>query len=107
MVVGRLAQLQLLNGGRYAALGASQRVRPVVLPAERGSVFDRDGADLALSVPQHTVWADPRLISDPQREADALAPVLNLDRNTLLRALTTPDKAFVYLARQVDDATTQ
>jgi len=107
VVVGRLAQLQLLNGGRYAALGASQRVRPVVLPAERGSVFDRDGADLALSVPQHTVWADPRLISDPQREADALAPVLNLDRNTLLRALTTPDKAFVYLARQVDDATTQ
>ena len=107
LVVGRLAQLQLLDGGRYAALGASQRVRPVVLAAERGSVFDRDGGELALSVPQHTVWADPRLVSDPQREADALAPVLNIDRNTLLRALTTPDKAFVYLARQVDDATTQ
>ena len=36
-----------------------------------------------------------------------MAPVLNVDRNVLLRALTTPDKAFVYLARQVDDATTQ
>jgi len=107
VVVGRLAQLQLLDGGRYAALGTSQRVRPVVLSAERGSVFDRDGAELVLSVPQHTVWADPRLVSDPQREADALAPVLNLDRDTVLRALTTPDKAFVYLARQVDDVTTQ
>ena len=107
VVVGRLAQLQLVNGQRYAAFGASQRVRPVVLAAERGSVFDREGADLALSVPQHTVWADPRLVSDPQREADALAPVLGIDRDVLLRALTTPDKAFVYLARQVDDATTQ
>jgi cell division protein FtsI (penicillin-binding protein 3) len=107
VVVGRLAQLQLVNGQRYAAFGASQRVRPVVLAAERGSVFDREGADLALSVPQHTVWADPRLVSDPQREADALAPVLGIDRGVLLRALTTPDKAFVYLARQVDDATTQ
>jgi cell division protein FtsI (penicillin-binding protein 3) len=107
VVVGRLAQLQLINGQKYAAFGASQRVRPVVLAAERGAVFDREGADLALSVPQHTVWADPRLVSDPQREADALAPVLNIDRDTLLRALTTPDKAFVYLARQVDDATTQ
>ncbi|MEY2460596.1 MAG: hypothetical protein QOG30_2426 [Acidimicrobiaceae bacterium] len=107
VVVGRLAQLQLVNGQRYAAFGESQRVRPVVLPAERGSVFDREGADLALSVPQHTVWADPRLISDPQREADALAPVLGIDRDVLLRSLTAPDKAFVYLARQVDDATTQ
>ena len=58
-------------------------------------------------MPQHTVWADPRLVSDPQREADALAPVLGIDRDVVLRALTTPDKAFVYLARQVDDATTQ
>lgn len=107
VVVARLTQLQLLDGQRYAAFGASQRVRPVVLPAERGSVFDREGADLALSVPQHTVWADPRLVSDPQREADALAPVLGIDRDVLLRALTTPDKAFVYLSRQVDDATTQ
>lgn len=107
VVVGRLAQLQLVDGHRYAALGASQRVRPVVLAAERGAVFDREGADLALSVPQHTVWADPRLVSDPQREADALAPVLGIDRDVLLRALTTPDKAFVYVARQVDDATTQ
>ncbi|MEY2434394.1 MAG: hypothetical protein QOC92_4119, partial [Acidimicrobiaceae bacterium] len=107
VVVLRLTQLQLLDGNRYAALGASQRVRPVVLAAERGAVFDRDGADLALSVPQHTVWADPRLVSDPQREADALAPVLGIDRNVLLRALTTPDKAFVYLARQVDDVVTQ
>ena len=103
LVVARLAQLQLLDGQRYTALGASQRVRPVALPAERGSVFDREGVDLALSVPQHTVWADPRLVSDPQREADALAPVLGIDAAVLLRALTTPEKAFVYLARQVDD----
>lgn len=107
VVVARLTQLQLLDGQRYAAFGASQRVRPVVLPAERGSMFDREGAELALSVPQNTVWADPRLVSDPQREADALAPVLGIERDVLLRALTTPDKAFVYLSRQVDDATTQ
>src|SRR3954469_25280817 len=47
VVVGRLAQLQLLDGSRYAAFGSSQRVRPVVLAAERGSIFDREGADLA------------------------------------------------------------
>jgi cell division protein FtsI (penicillin-binding protein 3) len=87
--------------------GESQRVHPVVLPAERGALFDRDGNDLAMSVPQHTVWADPRLVTNPQIEASALAPVLGMDENTLLRLVTTPDKQFVYLARQVDDATAQ
>ncbi len=58
----------------------------MTLPAERGSLFDRDGNDLAMSVPQHTVWADPRLVTNPQAEAAALAPVLGIDQNTLLRA---------------------
>ncbi len=107
LVVGRLAQLQLLDGHRYVALGESQRIKPVELPAERGSLFDRDGNDLALSVPQHTVWADPRLVVDPQTTAAALAPVLGIDQDSLLRSLTAPDKQFVYLARQVDDATAQ
>ncbi|HEY2813330.1 MAG TPA: penicillin-binding protein 2 [Acidimicrobiales bacterium] len=107
LVIGRLAQLQLVDGHKYVQFGESQRVHPVALPAERGSLFDRDGNDLALSVPQHTVWADPLLVSNPQAEAAALSPVLNVDQNTLLRALTTPDKQFVYLARQIDDATAQ
>ncbi len=107
VVVGRLAQLQLLDGHRYVQFGESQRVKPVTLPAERGALFDRDGNDLAMSVPQHTVWADPRLVTNPQAEAAALAPVLGIDQNTLLRQLTMTDKQFVYLSRQVDDATAQ
>ena len=100
----RLAQLQLFEGNHYAALGESQRLRPVTLPAERGSVFDRDGHDLALSVPQKTVWADPRLVTDPESTAAQLSPVLNIDEATLVKQLTTPG-AFVYLKRQVDDTT--
>src|SRR5262245_23250908 len=84
LVVVRLAQLQLLGPDRYVALGESQRVRPVELPAERGSVFDRSGYDLALSVPQHTVWTDPRLVTDAPAAAAALAPVLGVDQAVLL-----------------------
>src|SRR5580765_5760503 len=82
----RLAQLQVVDGRRYTEIGESQRIRPVTLPAERGSVFDRNGAELALSVPQHTVWTDPRLVTNPAAEANALAPVLGIDANTLLRS---------------------
>jgi cell division protein FtsI/penicillin-binding protein 2 len=98
----RLVYVQALGPDRYAALGASQRHRSVVLPSERGSIFDRNGHELALSIPQSTVWADPRLVTRPDRTARALAPVLGVDEATLAEKLRRKG-AFVYLARKVDD----
>ena len=102
-VVVRLAQLQVADRGRLEALGQSQVVRSIPLAASRGSILDRNGAALALSLPRATVWADPRYVDDPQAAATALAPVLGVDRAALLDRLTQ-DARFVYLARQVEDA---
>lgn len=104
VISGRLVQLQLVDGQRYAALGESQRLRPVTLPAERGSILDRFGNDLALSVPQKTVFADPRLVTDPAATARSLAPALGVDEATLQSELSSAS-AFVYLKRQVDNTT--
>lgn len=100
-VVVRLVDLQLVAPGRYAAAGMAQRLRTVPLPAERGSIFDRNGAELAMSVGQKTVWADPRAVNDPAATATALAPLLRLDRGELQNKLSGSG-GFVYLARQVD-----
>ncbi len=104
-VVGRAAAVQGIDRARYTEAGLDQRVHTIHLPAQRGSIFDRNGNDLALSVPQSTVWADPTAVDDPAAAAAALAPVLGRDAASLRRALATPDREFVYLARQVDDAT--
>jgi cell division protein FtsI (penicillin-binding protein 3) len=103
-VVARLVQVQGVDADRYAAFGVSQRERPVALPADRGSVFDRQGRDLALSIPQTSLWANPQAVTDPRREAEALAPILNLDAAVLQDKLSSGG-SFVYLARKVDDAT--
>ena len=75
------------------------------LAAERGSIFDRDGNDLALSVPQHTIYADPRLVKDPTAYARKLAPIVDVDRSDLENRLGQPDTAFVYVARKVTTRT--
>ena len=109
MVVGflvlaaRVVQVQGLSADRYSAFGESQRVRTVALPADRGSIFDRNGRDLALTVRQSTVTANPRLVPDPLAAAAALAPVLGLEVAAVQTRLTR-DQSFVYLARKVDDA---
>ena len=100
-VVVRLVSLQVVSPEDYVNEGRAQRIVTVTLPAERGSIFDRAGNELAMSVRQHTVWADPRLVADPAGAAAALAPVLGLDAPTLEGRLSR-DGSFVYLARQVD-----
>ncbi len=104
-IAARLVDLQAVGARRYARLGLDQRVATLQLAAERGSIFDRNGADLAVSVPEQTVMADPRVVRDPDADAAKLAPVLGVDAATLRARLAQRDRAFVYLARTVDDAT--
>jgi cell division protein FtsI/penicillin-binding protein 2 len=105
-VIGvRLFQLQARDRTHLSSLGLDQRVHTVAIPAERGNIFDRNGRDLALSVPQTTVVADPRVIKDPVAYAAKLAPIVHVDQAALAARLSNPKSAFAYVARKVDDAT--
>jgi cell division protein FtsI (penicillin-binding protein 3) len=103
-VIGvRLVQLQAVSGKHYQQLALAQRLDKVVLPAERGSIFDREFRDLALSVEQPTIWANPRVVTDPAYEAAKLAPLVGVSEATLRARLAQRDVQFVYIARRVDD----
>jgi cell division protein FtsI (penicillin-binding protein 3) len=49
------------------------------------------------------VWADPRLIKDSAGYAATLAPLVGVDASTLEAEFVQKDRAFVYVARQVED----
>ena len=99
-VAYRVASLQILAPERLVAYGEGQRERVLVLAAPRGTILDRNGAELALSVPSATIQANPRLVTDPFRAARDLAPILGLDPFDLADTLAS-DTGFVYLDRQV------
>ncbi|HEU5301916.1 MAG TPA: penicillin-binding protein 2 [Acidimicrobiia bacterium] len=98
----RLVDVQARNRSYYRGLGIDQRVHTVEIPAERGSIFDRNGNDLAVSVSRSSIWADPAVQRDPAAAAVALAPVLGADVSVLADQLTEKDRRFVYLARKVE-----
>lgn len=101
-VTAKLVDVQVRNPDRYIAQGAQQRQGTATLPASRGAILDRNGEALALSVPRRTVFADPSLISDPEKVADLLAPHLDLPRAELVDALEG-DGRFVVLQRTLPD----
>jgi cell division protein FtsI (penicillin-binding protein 3) len=97
----RVAQLQTVSPERLVAFGEDQRTVQVPLPAPRGSLLDRNGEILALSVNRPTVWADPREVAAPEATANALGPVLGIE-DARLTELLTAEGGFAYLARQVE-----
>ncbi|MGH9103766.1 MAG: peptidoglycan D,D-transpeptidase FtsI family protein [Acidimicrobiales bacterium] len=102
-VAGRLTDVQLLGGGqRYVDYGHSQLVHEVPLRALRGSLLDRNGNVLAMSVQESDVYADPGKVGAPAAAAAQLAPVLKLPVAQLTAELSGKT-TFVYLARQVND----
>ena len=103
-ISAKLVVIQGFDSARYAAVGASEWKHTVNLPAERGAILDRNGDELAMSVPQTTICADPHQVADPRAEAEKLAPVLGIGVDTLPAGLSSSG-SFVYLARTVPDST--
>jgi cell division protein FtsI (penicillin-binding protein 3) len=104
--VGQVIKLQTFDRDSLESAGRAQRVSESVLPAQRGTIFARDGGELALSVPSSTLYANPKLVTDPTNVVSVLGSMLGLDdkkRQSLLQAFTEKTKGFVYIARQIDD----
>jgi cell division protein FtsI (penicillin-binding protein 3) len=105
-IVVRLAFLQVRDNGELSQLGLEQRVRTIDLPAARGEIVDRDGIPLAISREARDVYADPRLVTDPDGEAAQIADILDLKQREVRDALTY-DGTFRYIERQVDMPTAE
>lgn len=106
-VLVRVGSIQTTQAEELRVEGARQWTRTTNIPASRGTIFDRNGEELAMSVPASTVSVNPRLVDDPHTTAAMLQAVLGLDQarhDSILAELITRERGFVYVARQVDDA---
>ncbi|RHW76719.1 penicillin-binding transpeptidase domain-containing protein [Colwellia sp. RSH04] len=106
----RSAYIQIVEPEMLKKQGDMRSLRVHADRVQRGSIVDRNGTELAISVPVETVWADPKIIMDNNALAmsehwQALADVLDQDINKLtLRIVKNPRKRFVYLERKISPA---
>lgn len=100
----RVLMLKTTDRSGYLAASIDQRTRVNTLRASRGVIFDRNGQELALSVPTNTLWDDPRVIVDPPATARAVAGMLGMgpeDEAALLERLSRNTQKFAYVAREL------
>jgi len=101
-VVVQLVRVQVFSSARYQAEANSEYVHTVSFYGERGAILDRNGYELAMSVPRTTVYADPYQVTNPRAEAAALSGPLGVPEATLQAELSQAS-GFVYLARTIAD----
>ncbi len=97
----RLFEVQALEAETYASEGLDQRVRHEELPATRGTIYDRDGVELAVTVDATTVIANPSRVTDPAATARILAQFVGVDA-AVLRDRLSGTGQFAYVARSLD-----
>ena len=100
----RAYRIQILEGDTHQREADAQQLRDVHLAPKRGTIYDRHGAELAVSVDVESVYANPRQMRrehvDTAVAARRLAGVLGIEEATLVRRLAQ-DRYFVWIERQV------
>ena len=107
-LASRAAFIQVIQNDMLIQKGDNRTIRIRENAAFRGLITDRNGQQLAVSVPAQAVSADPKIIRDNNalqdtRRWQALADVLDTDLDSLLKKVDTTGR-FVYLQRQVTPA---
>ena len=98
----RAVWIGTVRAGSLKERAATQQEEDLAVSAKRGTIFDRNGLELAVSEDAITVFANPFLIDYPGKVAAQLAPLLDLPEDELLRKLSDRKTGFVYLRRKMD-----
>ena len=107
-LAARAAYIQVFQSEILIQKGDNRTIRIRENATFRGLISDRNGQQLAVSVPAQAVSADPKIIADNNslqdiRKWQALAEVLNTDVDALIKRVSGSGR-FVYLQRQVTPA---
>jgi cell division protein FtsI (penicillin-binding protein 3) len=100
LAAGRTLYLGTIHSGTLRQAARAQQLTSETVPAQRGTITDRNGIDLAVDEPAQDISATPYLVKEPLAVSQKLAPLLGVSQAALLTDLSE-HTGFVYLARAV------
>src|SRR5207302_5406373 len=100
----KLFSLQVLHHQEYARMARARQEMVIEIPAPRGTIFDRSGQPLAMSVQTESVYINPLKVPDLGVASELLALVLHLDRAALYEKMQQAydnDRGFLWVKRKI------
>lgn len=100
---GRLAWLQLAQGGKYKTLSDKNRINIKMIAPSRGEIIDRFGVPLAVNAQNFRVLMVPEQTDDVEKSLNQLARLIDLDDRRILRILEDSKKSASFMPLEVTD----
>lgn len=97
----QLFMVQVVRAADYESQGLDQRLTRRTIAPVRGTMFDRNGNPLAMTVEATTVYVVPDLVENPVYTAQQVAAITGLDWEPMYERILRGGQ-FAYLARQVE-----
>ena len=102
VLVLRLFFLQIVDTSDLEAKNLSQVQVDRKLQSPRGTIYDRHGSPLAMSVFTKSLYADPQMLKkNPEDIAELVAPYVSISKEAIVENLKE-DTAFVWLDRMME-----
>jgi len=99
-VFWRLYDIQVARAERYTEKALHLTARTAYIPARRGDILDRNGDKLATSIEMRKIVANPQQIENPERAAQLIARILDLDERKLAKAFSS-QRSYYLVAEKV------
>jgi len=103
LVAVRAYLLQVRGQDEWLQRAERQHQRVIPLTPQRGTIYDRNGEELALSIEVDSIYVNPAQVKKASAVARELAPMVGLKRRAV-KAKLSSRRNFVWLKRQISPA---
>ena len=100
-VFGKLFYIQVIQGRELQARALDQWTRDVPLQAERGSIFDVNGVELAGCKTTYTLYVRPNSMSSAENTATLISSVLGTPYEDVLEKISKKGVSEITVAKKV------
>lgn len=102
-VPAKMFYMQVINYEKYANLAMQQQTADKIISAERGTIFDTNMKELAVSANVEMVTVDPKNVKEENLDitAEQLSKILELDFDTVYNKLIKNSR-YEVIAREVE-----
>ncbi len=100
-VLYKLYSIQIVRNDAFRIRAEEQQQKTTVEAGRRGSIFDRNGHELALSIEHHSLIVNPGRVKDVEEIAGKLSPILDLSPGEIERQIRNAERRSV-IARELN-----
>jgi cell division protein FtsI/penicillin-binding protein 2 len=103
VIYGKLFIVQVVNGAKYQIVAKKKYESKISLKPLRGLILDRKMNPLVSNANMYSFAADPNIVQDKESVANLFSSIFNKDKSFYLEKLNSPNSAFVWLERRIDN----